>query len=729
MSKTTKKHCRTALLMLLIISLFMQPMALAAGQSSIWVARKADQALRVTYTCVDKPIAQVLMDLAEQANVDIVKSPKITGDVTAKVTAVPLGEALTNILAAHDCTFIATANMIRVMPLSEITLAKEELVSRVYRITYADANEVAVAVAGFVSEKGKVAINRGTSHIVVTDVEKKIKAVDEFIAELDRETAQVLVEVRIYDITTNENFNVGAAFHAANMPRPTPEGDGLGKPTAVRRTITPGYTTTTITASPGYNITTTETVQGTGVEDDTQLGWTEYTYRDVWPFQQDGVDDTIERVYESRTDTTIESISDSTTYETTPERTTYERTPESRTYEVVPQRVETETIYEQIPVRGGRGYRPRGGKPFVGGSFDQVRGGTLSFSLLNDAIDIDLALNMLKKQVEAKLLANPQLLVLDNHTADFEIVRKIPYRELQQVGRADPITYTAFEKVGVSLEVTPHITRDGMIRLHLTPEFGILVGQDMYGVPTVDARRVDTVALIKDGQTIAIGGLRKTQKIKSVSKVPLLGDIPLLGNLFRSESESEEISELLVLITPRIITSPDMLARDLNNKDEKGIPRRMSGIRPNPQMDYSRTIQPSVQRPMTSGDVRSPELSMRLAYAYLKMQQYKLAKERLTFVIQHQRGNNTAYQYLAYCHLKLGELDKAIESYRRAIELDNRDWEAHRGLGVAYMLRARANKDEQLKAMAVEQWKASLQINQDQPSRDALLKMIQAYSE
>jgi len=213
-------------------------------------------------------------------------------------------------------------------------------------------------------------------------------------------------------------------------------------------------------------------------------------------------------------------------------------------------------------------------KPFVGGSFDSIRGGTLSFSLLNDAVDIDLALSILHKQVEAKLLANPRVLVLDNQTANFEIIRQVPYRELLQVAREDPITYTEFKDVGVRLKVTPHIARDGMIRLHIMPEFGVLVSQDavsvlttkddfgrdvyqtVLGAPTVDTRRADTTAMIKDGQTIVIGGLRKRQASKNISKVPVLGDIPLVGGLFKSETESVQINELVIFITTRIVTEP-----------------------------------------------------------------------------------------------------------------------------------------------------------------------------
>jgi type IV pilus assembly protein PilQ len=150
--------------------------------------------------------------------------------------------------------------------------------------------------------------------------------------------------------------------------------------------------------------------------------------------------------------------------------------------------------------------------------------------------------------------------VLDNETANFEIVREIPYRELLQVAREDPITYTEYKDVGVQLNVTPHIARDGMIRLNIEPEFGVVVSFNAEGAPTVDTRRANTVAMIKNGQTIAMSGLRKRETTKDISKVPLLGDLPLLGGLFQSETESVEINELVIFITTRIITEPVLSA-------------------------------------------------------------------------------------------------------------------------------------------------------------------------
>jgi len=129
-------------------------------------------------------IENVITSLADQADVDIIKSPEVIGNVTAKLTNVPLSEALTNILSAHGYGYVKSKNMIRVMPLSQMTTLAERLVDRVYRITYADVTEVEKALRNFLSARGSISSNPGTSNIIITDIESKIKAIDTFIEEI-----------------------------------------------------------------------------------------------------------------------------------------------------------------------------------------------------------------------------------------------------------------------------------------------------------------------------------------------------------------------------------------------------------------------------------------------------------------------------------------------------------------------------------------------------------------
>jgi len=511
MLEKIKKYSRNCICSFLTISLFISPLTVGAEQTAPKTGREKLKT-RVTISCTETPIETVLMDLADQAKIDIIKSPKVTGDVTVKVTDVPLEEALTHILAIYDCTYIATENMIRVFPLPPQTEVKEQQVTRIYKITYADATQVYEALKDFVSGKAEIGFNKGTSHIIVTDTEDKIKPIDKFIEEVDRITSQVLVEVRIYDVSTKEGFELSPQWHLGrNAP----------------------YTADTILIPDEIQTFEIGPESRTFSEDVLD----EY-YDVIW-----GLDNVYQRHTELQENWTTESG-----------RTDIERT------------------YEQP----GFITTNRRRKPFVGGSFDRITGGTLSFSVLNDAVDLDFALTILHTQVEARLLANPRILVLDNETAKFEIVREFPYRELLQVTREDPMSYTDFKEVGVDLQVTPHIARDGMLRLHIEPKFSVLVGrealsvltgtddlgrstyQSVLGVPVIDARRLETTAMIRDGQTIAIGGLRKREVTKDIAKVPVLGDLPLLGGLFTSESESVVINELIVFITTTIITEPTL---------------------------------------------------------------------------------------------------------------------------------------------------------------------------
>jgi type IV pilus assembly protein PilQ len=324
----------------------------------------------------------------------------------------------------------------------------------------------------FISESGKLSANPSTGNILVVDFESNIKVIDNFIKEIDRLMQQVLVEVRIYDVTYTENFDIEVEWDA-----------GRNNPiTTISNTKTINELTGTTTAD-----VTTETTST------------------AWQHSDAGV---------------AKHTSEAT-----------------------------------------KTYTYRKSKPFVGGSFNATSGGTIRLGFLNDAVNIDIALSMLHKQVEAKLLANPRILVLDNETAEFKIISEIPYQEVSETSEGGSMTGYKFKEVGVKLVVTPHITRDGMIRLNISPEFSVVVGTG--SPPTVDKRIVNTKALVKDGQTVVIGGLRKREVSQDIRKVPLLGDIPLLGGLFTRVDEEVKTNELFIFITPTIVAEPTLSANEL----------------------------------------------------------------------------------------------------------------------------------------------------------------------
>ncbi len=141
------------------------------------------------------------------------------------------------------------------------------------------------------------------------------------------------------------------------------------------------------------------------------------------------------------------------------------------------------------------------------------------------------------------------------------------------------------------------------------------------------------------------------------------------------------------------------------------------------QKDHTQAI--NAYRRALELEGNQPDIMVALARAYLRSGRYSAAKELLTDTIDMQPDNGIAHQYLGFAELKLKNTQTAIDSYKRAVEIDENDWMAHKGLGVAYMLMAMKDRDETMQAKALEQWNISLQIKPDQPK---LKKLLERYT-
>lgn len=232
--------------------------------------------------------------------------------------------------------------------------------------------------------------------------------------------------------------------------------------------------------------------------------------------------------------------------------------------------------------------------PFATGTFagsgaaqSSSASGALRIGLLTGDVDLDALIRAQQEDIDAKLLANPRVLVLDNETALIKIITELPYLQLNQGLGVQSFGTVEFKEVGVMLKVTPHLTRDGIIRLKLQPEFSVqtdsanvgdpLSQDSVFPVPVIDKRQADTTLLIKDGQTVVLGGLRRKIVTKQINKIPLLGDLPAIGWLFKFTGEDTALSEIVVFVTPRLIQQP-LVTEDMNNCEKKAFGATGFGI-------------------------------------------------------------------------------------------------------------------------------------------------------
>ena len=180
--------------------------------------------------------------------------------------------------------------------------------------------------------------------------------------------------------------------------------------------------------------------------------------------------------------------------------------------------------------------------------------GRIAFALLGSDFLLDLELSALQTEGRGEVVSTPRVITANAKQASIEQGREIPYQQAASSGA----TTVTFKKAVLSLKVTPQITPDEKVIMDLE------VNNDSQGAdvntgnggtaPAIDTRKVVTQVLVDNGQTVVLGGIYDQNKIDSVSKVPLLGDIPFLGRAFRFDSSRTSKRELLIFVTPRIVS-------------------------------------------------------------------------------------------------------------------------------------------------------------------------------
>lgn len=189
--------------------------------------------------------------------------------------------------------------------------------------------------------------------------------------------------------------------------------------------------------------------------------------------------------------------------------------------------------------------------------------GTIDFSLLNPGSSLTAAIRALKGRGDFKDLAEPNLLTLPGKEASFLAGGEFPYPAVQGGGGINAVSIE-FREFGIKLKFTPTIMRNGNIRLKVAPEvssldFANALQFQGFVIPSLLTRKAETEVELKDGQHLSIAGLLDNSTIRNINKIPILGDLPILGQLFRSKSVRERRTELLVIVTPRLVGASETL--------------------------------------------------------------------------------------------------------------------------------------------------------------------------
>lgn len=185
--------------------------------------------------------------------------------------------------------------------------------------------------------------------------------------------------------------------------------------------------------------------------------------------------------------------------------------------------------------------------------------GLLNLSILRSDIALDLELSALEKEGRGEVVSNPRVITANQREAIIRQGDEVGYLTIQPATTPGAVAQAtvAFKEVLLELKVTPTITQDGRVYLNLMvkkDEVSELIDNPAGGfVPQIARREVSTAVLIDNGQTVVVGGVYEFTSREDLRKVPFLGDLPVLGNLFKNKSKSSDKAELLIFVTPRIL--------------------------------------------------------------------------------------------------------------------------------------------------------------------------------
>lgn len=178
--------------------------------------------------------------------------------------------------------------------------------------------------------------------------------------------------------------------------------------------------------------------------------------------------------------------------------------------------------------------------------------GSLALSFLDDNILLNLELSAFQETGDAEIVSQPKVITGDKQKATIESGQEIPYQVVTDEGVS-----IQFREALLKLEVTPQITPDNRVIMELVINQDSVSDEEVVSnlsvVPIIDTTALETQVLVGDGQTIVLGGIFQQNSIDVVTKVPVLGDLPIIGRAFRRDTTSEDKTELLIFITPRIL--------------------------------------------------------------------------------------------------------------------------------------------------------------------------------
>jgi type II secretory pathway component GspD/PulD (secretin) len=466
-------------------------------------------------------------------------------DVKQTLSGIPLNgvtilaDQRTNVIIATgiENNIQKLEGLIKLLDVPVSDKAQVDLTTKLFPLKYARANAVQQTVTSFCSSSGKVIMDDRTNTLIITDQASNLEKLSEIITQLDIQTEeekQKIIQAQQPPPTVVPLLTQVFILNHIEASAVSPVIQGLlsaaGKVQIFikRKDIVVIETASSGSSSGGSSGGSSSLGSSSGMSNFYKEKWSDTLIVTDTP-------DAIEKVAALITELDTKSIQIKI---------------EAKIVEVNMDNA------DDLGISWGATHKPSGAT--IAGTFPAYIGrgidanvGTLSTDHFEN---IKIQLQAMESKGQANLVSNPSVISMDNELAQMMVADKIPIAKTYET-QFSSTTGFEFISVGVMLNVVPHITEDGYILMDTMPIVDSIkqwVGADN-SQPVVSSRVAHCRVRVKDGETIAIGGLMKEEKYNSSEHVPWLGRIPLLGKLFGYNTSSKTKTDLIIFITPKIL--------------------------------------------------------------------------------------------------------------------------------------------------------------------------------
>ncbi len=610
----------------------MQPVSVPARNTASPVpdlAHRQDEMVQVNFEDVD--IRMVLKTIGEITGINFIPHQSVSGTVTVmSPTPIRLGDIypfLQSILDVAGYAAVEADNVVKIVPKAEATRRNIEvrigadpgtiprndaMATQILPLRYADAAEISQIVQPLLSTGAVMATYPRTNSIMVTDTSANIHYIAQIVAQLDVEGSQE--NVLLFPLT-----HASAQVLSEQIMRILDEGrsaapaPGRTRPTQIEgqstRVLPDTRTNSLIVVGGEQNVETIRRlVAQLDVERPTGADNVHVTYlrnadaNEVAPSLEaalagmrltDTVDarQPIQVTADASTNSLIIVASpqdfamisqiveklDIVREQVLVEMTILEVSEEALKELGVDWATLDEAISSSVRGFGLTNLGPR--VNFLSGDLEGLAVG--AWKDTGAGVQVGAILQALQKKSGVNILSTPHVLTSNHRKAKIVVGENTPFVVQSRVTETtDFLTPTVikqyeYKDVGITLEITPHVSQSGLVRLQIDSEFTKLIDSVTAAssdTPTTAKRSAQTVVTMDSGNTVVIGGLIRDDKTRVVNQIPLIGDVPVVGNLFRWQRDRVQKTNLLIFITPHVMTDPEQLQEITDRKRDQMRP-------------------------------------------------------------------------------------------------------------------------------------------------------------